>query len=592
MPDSPPGATAADAAPEAGPEAPPFVLGGPWWRPPTPAGVLAVGTLALVILLPVRGLVRATGSSMEEGFMLLFPRLVQQGWIPNVDFLHLYGPGSLHVLAIWYWVFGDSLESQRVFGLLQHVGIIGAIYTLTRVWGRAVALIAGLVATFLVLTPIGLSALAWHGGIALSLWAIVFAVRARSTEPPRSDRSWLVAGILAGLALSFRPDLVVALAVAGLWATWGLPGRRRVAIGAAIGLVPMWIHLALAGPVRAFEGMVIDPVFRLRPGRELPVPPSLDRIDGALQAVAEGVPPWWGFPALAARHQLFVWFFVTIAIAVAVPVVAWVRRRRGDVDDRTTVLMVTGLFGLGIISQALQRPDSTHLAWVAVVSWPLVVPVVHDALRGRTTAIVATLAAGAVMAATMFVVAPYYTYRHYLLHTRVAVGQLPPPFLVERDGRRFWFGDYFVGEASNQMVADLDRLSSPGERLVVGPADLRRTVYSDVAFYWMFPELEPATYYIEMDPGLADAEGSRLADDLLTADWVILTNFWTGWFEPNASSEYGSNRPNEVIADHFCLVGNYEDALVLLYRRCAEGDGVSPATIGDRPPPEGGPPPD
>lgn len=574
----------------------PFVLGGPWWRRPTPAGVLAVGVLAAAVLLPVRGLMRATGSSMEEGFMLLFPRLVQQGWVPNVDFLHLYGPGSLHVLALWYWVFGDSLESQRVFGLLQHVGIIAAIYTLTRVWGRAAALVAGLVAMFLILTPIGLSALAWHGGIALSLWAIVFAVRARTATAPTADRSWITAGVLAGLALSFRPDLVVALSVAGLWVTWDVAGRRRVVArvggGALVGLVPMWIHLVMAGPVRAFEGMVIDPVFRLRPGRELPVPPSLDRIDGALQAVAEGVPPWWGFPALAARHQLFVWFFATVAIAVAVPLVAWLRRRRGDTGHGTTVLMVTGLFGLGIITQALQRPDSTHLAWVAVVSWPLMVPIAYDAVRPRVTAVVATVTAGAVMAVAMFVIAPYYTYRHYVLHTRVAVGQLPPPFLVERDGRRFWFGDYFVGEASNAMVADLDRLSKPGERLVVGPADLRRTIYSDVAFYWMFPELEPATYYIEMDPGLADAEGSSLADDLLTADWVILTNFWTGWFEPNASSDYGSNRPNDVIAEHFCLVGDYEDALVLLYQRCEQGDGVSPATLGDRPPPEGGPPPD
>ncbi|MEX2626414.1 MAG: hypothetical protein WD225_05995, partial [Ilumatobacteraceae bacterium] len=582
----------ADPTPAATPSPIPFVLGGRWWQRPTPAGVLALGTLALVVLLPVRGLMRATGSSMEEGFMLLFPRLVQQGWVPNVDFLHLYGPASLHVLALWYWLFGDSLESERVFGLLQHVGIITAMYALTRPWGRAVALISGLVAMFIILTPIGLSALAWHGAIALSLWAIVFAVRARSTDGSTSARAWTVAGILAGLALSYRPDLVVALGVTGWWLVWRRGVTTRVLVGAAIGLVPMWFHLVVAGPLRAFEGMVIDPVFRLRPGRELPVPPSLDRIDGALQAVAEGVPPWWDLPALAARHQLFVWFFATIAIAAAVPLVAWLRRRRGELDGRTTALLAGGLFGIGIISQALQRPDSTHLAWVAVVSWPLMTPIVHDAVRRRASAVVATLTAGAVVAAAMFVVAPYYTYRHYLLHTRVAVGQLPPPFLVERDGRRFWFGDAAVGAAANAMVADLDRLSSPGERLLVGPADLRRTIYSDVAFYWMFPELEPATYYIEMDPGLADAPDSGLADDLLTADWVVLTNFWTGWFEPNASSTFRPNRANEVVADHFCLVDSYEDALVLLYRRCADGDGVSPATLGDRPPPEGGGAPD
>ena len=55
--------------------------------------------------------------------------------------------------------------------------------------------------------------------------------------------------------------------------------------------------------------MVTDPVVRLRPGRELPRPPSWGIIDGALQAVAEGVPPWWPLPALAANQQLFLWFF-------------------------------------------------------------------------------------------------------------------------------------------------------------------------------------------------------------------------------------------------------------------------------------------
>ncbi|MFM8531244.1 MAG: hypothetical protein ACKOD2_16535, partial [Ilumatobacteraceae bacterium] len=127
----------------------------------------------------------------------------------------------------------------------------------------------------------------------------------------------------------------------------------------------------------------------------------------------------------------------------------------------------------------------------------------------------------------------------------------------------------------------LARLGPRAPRLLVGPADLSRAIYSDVAFHYMFPELEPATYYIEMDPGLADREGSSLAADVASADWLLLTNFWTGWDEPNASSEFGSEAPNQVVADRFCLVGNWEDALVLLYRRCEQGDGISPAGIGN-----------
>ena len=120
------------------------------------------------------------------------------------------------------------------------------------------------------------------------------------------------------------------------------------------------------------------------------------------------------------------------------------------------------------------------------------------------------------------------------------------------------------------MIAALDEMSSPGERLFVGPQDLRRTWYSDAFFYWMFPELDPATYYIEMDPGLANEEGSSLADDVASADWVILTGFWNGWREPNTSMDFGSDAANQVIAREFCEVASFEDDLILLYRRCAD----------------------
>jgi hypothetical protein len=120
------------------------------------------------------------------------------------------------------------------------------------------------------------------------------------------------------------------------------------------------------------------------------------------------------------------------------------------------------------------------------------------------------------------------------------------------------------------VIATLDSMARPGESLLVGPQDLRRTWYSDVFFYWMFPELEPATYYIEMDPGLANATGSGLADDVAGADWLILTGFWNGWREPNTSMEFGSDVPNQIVARQFCEVGAFEDRLILLYRRCAD----------------------
>lgn len=570
----------------------PFVLGGtlrlPRRRLPGRRGLAAIGMVLAVIALPLRGLFIATGSSMEEGFMLAFPQRLLEGDIPNVDFLHLYGPFSLHVLAGWYWLFGDTLESQRVFGLLQHLGIIFALYTLARAWGRRTAVISAVTVTMLVLTPIGLSALAWEGAIALGLWSVVFGIRALHTDGRTRQRALIVAGLLVGFALGYRPDLVVALGLVHGWLLWSNRSDRTwkpAGIGFAIGALPMIVHLALAGIGPSFRGMFLEPVFDLRPGRELPSPPSFGQIDGALQAVAEGPldAPWWRFPSISAGHQLFLWFFVVIAVALALPVIAWrLRRATAPVATRLTVLFGASLFGLGMLPQALQRPDSTHLAWGSCVSFALLpclftelVPKVLPRFSAR-----AWLVAGAAIAAIMFVVNPFFTYRYYLLQSRVAVGNKPGGFEVARGDRRFYFGNQALQTSSQAVIDDLDRLSQPGERLLVGPADLSRTIYSDAAFYYMFPELTPATFYIEMDPGLADQEGSRLADDVASADWLILTNFWTGWYEPNASSEFGSDAPNQVVADQFCLVGNYENALILLYQRCDEGDGISPAGIG------------
>lgn len=588
----------------------PFVLGGSLrWRSARQhlPGWLAIGAVLAVVGLPLRGLYRGTGASMEEGFMLVFPNLVQQGKVPNVDFLHLYGPASLDTLALWFRVFGDSLESQRTFGLLQHLGIVFGIYALCRVAGHVAAAGAAIVATFLIVTPIGLSALAWHGALALGLWATVLAIRARSTG---SIGLWWVAGGLAGLALGFRPDLAVALVLALAWTAWAAaprgddaPGeatrRGRVGwlvAGAAVGLLPMWVHFVRAGIGPALDGMLVDPVVRLRPGRSLPRPPTWGRVDGALQAVAESLPPWWRVPALAASKQLFVWFWAVTLASVGVAVLAlWRYRsvvRRARADAPIAFALVAGaLFGLGILPQALQRPDSTHLAWVAVVSWSVLVALLAEAVRPRLTAAPAATAGmvgTAMLGLVMFVVCPFFTFRTYLLHTRVALGDLPLPFEIVRNDHRFWVGDPAVARAITAMMPELDARSEPGDRLFVGPGDLRRTVYADTYIYWLFSELEPATYFIEMDPGLADAPNSGMAADIASADFVVLTNTWGGWTEPNASVELGSPEHNQAVEDGFCLVESYETNLVLLYERCAGGGGPNPADLAGRAPGIGG----
>ena len=83
----------------------------------------------------------------------------------------------------------------------------------------------------------------------------------------------------------------------------------------------------------------------------------------------------------------------------------------------------------------------------------------------------------------------------------------------------------------------------------------------------LFPELVPGTHYIEMDPGVADREGSGLDEDLASSDIAVLSRVWTNWDEPNDSRKVGSDDANEVVRDQFCLVRSYDD-LYELYERC------------------------
>ena len=93
-------------------------------------GVIVFAVIAVAFALPLRGLLRSQGPPMEEGFMLVFPERLLAGDFPNRDFLHLYGPGSVWILAGLYKLLGVSLTVERLFALLQQVGVVAGVYLL------------------------------------------------------------------------------------------------------------------------------------------------------------------------------------------------------------------------------------------------------------------------------------------------------------------------------------------------------------------------------------------------------------------------------------------------------------------------------
>jgi hypothetical protein len=572
----------ADPAPGAGeggppddtaPEAPGRRAGSGIWATALCFGIIAVG-----FGLPLVGLLRAQGPAMEEGFMLVFPERVLAGDIPNKDFLHLYGPGSLWFLAGVFEVFSVHITVERLAGLAQHVGVVTGMWFLARPWGRPLATVVALVTLVILLPPTGLIALAWIGALAFGVWAVWAALRARGSEPgSRAEGRWATgAGLLAAGALLFRPDLVVASSLGLGAALWGGTRRRwvRFAAGLAIGLSPYLVHLVTAGPWTAFEGMVIEPVFDLRGGRRLPVPPSPTELTGFLQRVSEFGQLHWPLPELTTAMQNALWFwlmFVVAGLLVGTGIMA-VRRDPGSVVPRT--LLAVGLFGMGLLPQGIQRVDGTHFAWASAVSIGFLPVAISELLRRPVAraAIRNTVAAVAVIALVVLVL-PNHTVRRYSDYVGQTFGsQRVIGHRISWEGRTFYYGREDVDQAVAELLPEVERVSEPGDRLFVGPSDLRQTPYSDAFLYYLLPDLPPATHYIEMDPGVADAAGSGLAEDLASADVVILSRVWEAWTEPNDSRIVGSDEPVRVLEERFCQVGAFGE------RR--DGDPTSP-TEGD-----------
>jgi hypothetical protein len=522
--------------------------------------LLAVVT-AVAFLLPLRALLGTAGAAMEEGFMLVFPEQVLRGEVPNKDFLYLYGPGALWVLAGIYKVFGVAIHVERIVGLLQLVGMALGVAVIVRWWGRWVA-VGAVLSTVLFVTPsLQLVAIPWTGGAALALFALAALLQARydasDRAPTRGTDPWpVVGGVLAGLAMLYRLDLGLALTLGGAAALWGLPAAtvRRALTALAVGLSPYLVHLALAGPLTVFRGMVSDPMLRMRATRGLPLPPDPNELEGVSRAIGL-VDRSWPLPRLTPPQQLFLWFVLLAVVTVAVLAVAAWAVRRDPTSFRSRVLLAGALFAIGMYPQALQRADSAHFAWVSVVVVALVpaavVEVVSVVRPPWSLARVGPLASVLVIVATALLL-PTYTARRYVALVEDSI-QGTDAATIRHDGRSFHVGGRDFARRVEALLDEVDRQVPPGGRVIVGNTDLRRVPYNDSFLYHLLPRFEPGTYSIEFEPALTNRRGTTLTEEMERADAFIASDRWLTWEEPNDSMAPGDPGPAQVLRSRFCL---------------------------------------
>lgn len=488
---------------------------------------MAIGLL--ILLLPFSARFQHNGGAMDEGTLLVYPELVQRGAVPYRDFETFYGPANPYVLAAIYSIFGTNIYVERTVGLAYRMVILVALFGLTRRWGTPIATGCMLLAGFLLL-PLGLPAFAWQGAVACALCFIwVMATPGGNWRCP-------LGGLLAGLALTFRADIGPAV----ILATWVLlqplssSQRLRFAFGAVIGLTPFAALLLLSGPEQMFNNLFLYPVILCAPGRRLPL--------------------------FSAEPYLVRIFFAQI-VAAAVNILVWFLAVRARPKEwRNRALLALALLGAGVIPQAWQRVDVYHVMFVAFLIFgilPLTVFSLVSQRIGHRAPTWCALGATLLVAAFMGAIAPRLP-ELALVCFRQALQTRPEGSEFVHQGQRSF--PVFSPErvvAIGRMVADIERLSKPGERLFVGPGDLRRTNYCDTFIYHLLPKLRPASYFLEMNPLSANRPGSRLASDIMSADWLVLNHEWDFTDEPNRSTEYGSPEAANMVKNHFRFVGPY-----------------------------------
>ena len=501
---------------------------------------LLAGLVILVFLLPCSANFEHVAAPMDEGSLLLYPELFLKGKLPYRDFETFYGPANIFFLSGVYAGFGGpDILIERGVGLLYQILAITGIFLVVQRWNAVLAAGCMGVAAFLLL-PLGLPAFAWMGGVACAIWSIFLSAN------PESSKRCLSAGFLAGGAVLFRADLGPAVIASGLPLFLLMSSRRRwgYLAGASVAMLPLGWLVAAGDVNEILNNLFLFPVLYSGPYRRLPI------FSGNVYLIG-----------LFFAHLLAV--FVNIAAGITA-----VRADRRDQAGR--LILALGLLGLGLTHQAAQRFDVWHVLFAAFLSLsalPLSIFVIRSQFEATESETVRALLATAVALLMIESITPELTglARKQLLSSVSREGR--EAVFFEQEGRSFPFASVEEARLVGKMFDRLNSLASPGQKLFVGPADLRRTNYNDTFIYYMLPQFEPASYFLEMNPGSANRPRSRLARDVGSADWLILNHELDQWNEPNGSAEFGSDAPMQVVRAQFELCDRFGNRD--LYRRRA-----------------------
>jgi hypothetical protein len=417
--------------------------------------MLAVVGVCLMLSIAIGASSQGGGNTQDEGLLLEYPMLVIQGKLPFSDYQSSYGIGTYLPLAGAYKVLGPSVSVERTIGVAYMLAVVLAIMALLASLGTPVQLIGGSLAAVGIVGPGPPVAYGWYASLACTLWAVWLARCAALDRRRRPGLIWAASGLLSGLAISVRPELGLPACLLLLMLVLS---RRRASLrafflGAAVGVIPLVVDLVIAGPAAVWTYLVLARLHTL---------PESGQKFTAQTASLTGV---------------------LIAAAVLLLIVAVRELRRKGANPMTLSWLALAGLSAVILGQAVQRPDSGHLAYVAPVIVGLLPWAANTVVRLRATAgaIIALVCATAVLF-------------HVSAEHRTG-------YPVRNEGRSFPVSSAAGRDQLQVVLRYLDRHTRQGERLFVGPQDFRWALWDDTVIYYLTPQLSPSSFYLELGPG-------------------------------------------------------------------------------------------
>ncbi len=311
---------------------------------------------------------------------------VLDGFVPYAEMHTPYGPAQFYILALFFLLFGTSIDTMELESLIVKVVLVAMVYwTLRGCVSRVFALLLTLVVGTLI--PIFFQP-------PLALVGMVFAVGCMTRYSHRQHAGWLVgAGISIGIAGATRWDFGFYCTVVSAVALVSLPLVRRLAAAlpdqevpavSLRGLVRHLLVLAVSATLVALPfyapALLTDPwaIFRsiritlgTHDYRTLPWP-DLPNLVG----VARGELTVSQYLDLASTSfPAYAFFFLGPLNVIAVLISLWGRPSARPSAPLLVYTYVTTLLGACLLIYADSRPDFGHTlpsAMFMLLSLPLI----------------------------------------------------------------------------------------------------------------------------------------------------------------------------------------------------------------------------